>query len=348
MRPCRTLSMKLALCLLSGWTLHRDIESAQAQQPQIELEVFSTSSFDAVGHQRWLRFLKGVEVADLRLRSGRLGDEPKIERRGSELAPRYHVVGMIVDNELVVPGAAFRYGEKALLEKWIAELREKGPEGMLTPTGAFGLTAEQLEKVHKSLAGALKFTTQGEPASQILPRITKGLAIEVEYSTEARLTLAKDDRVRDELRGLSSGTAMAAVLRPMGLILVPRSKQGQVELRVAGSTESKEFWPVGWPSKKSPGQTAPGLFKFLNAEIDDNPLDESISAVAGRADLPVLVDHNSLLRHRIDYSQNVSFPRTRTFYKKLLDSILYQAKLKVEVRVDDGERPFLWISTLAR
>ena len=35
--------------------------------------------------------------------------------------------------------------------------------------------------------------------------------------------LAAEDPVRDELKGLTSGTALAAILRPAGLVLKPHS-----------------------------------------------------------------------------------------------------------------------------
>jgi len=34
----------------------------------------------------------------------------------------------------------------------------------------------------------------------------------------------------------------------------------------------------------------------------------------------------------------------RTFYSRILKQVLFQAKLKYEVRLDEAERPFLWVS----
>ena len=44
----------------------------------------------------------------------------------------------------------------------------------------------------------------------------------------------------------------------------------------------------------------------------------------------------------------VSLPEAKTFYKKILDRVLGQAKLTMELRIDEAGKPFLWISTLKK
>ena len=52
----------------------------------------------------------------------------------------------------------------------------------------------------------------------------------------------------DKLNTLIAGTALAAVLRPLGLVLLPEKAGGNaVKLRVADSLSVKENWPIGWP-----------------------------------------------------------------------------------------------------
>jgi hypothetical protein len=63
--------------------------------------------------------------------------------------------------------------------------------------------------------------------------------------------------------------------------------------------------------------------------------------------VPVLVDHNALARHGVDPSKvTVSHPPSRTTYSQVLPKILFQARLKSEVRVDEAGKPFLWVSTI--
>src|SRR5206468_10689851 len=99
---------------------------------------------------------------------------------------------------------------------------------------------------------------------------------------------SEGEPLADELEGISSGTALAAILRPLGLVMVPEKSGPDIRLRIVSSREAKEYWPVGWPLKGNPGETLPELFKFLKVNIGDAPLSEAITAIAGRVKAPVL------------------------------------------------------------
>jgi hypothetical protein len=154
--------------------------------------------------------------------------------------------------------------------------------------------------------------------------------------------------VADELQGLSAGTALAALLRPLGLVLLPQKQpDGQLKLWITDVRRAAVSWPVGWPSQKPPRETLPDLFTFLNVEIQDAPLSKSLEEISGRLKAPILFDHNGLARQKIDMSHvNVSLPPGRTYYQKIVERLLYQAKLKCELRVDEAKKPFLWVSPI--
>jgi hypothetical protein len=72
-----------------------------------------------------------------------------------------------------------------------------------------------------------------------------------------------------------------------------------------------------------------------------------MAAIEGRLNVPFLYDHNNMARDRIEPSQiNVSLPAGRTFYNKILRQLLFQAKLKADLRADEAGKPFLWITTI--
>jgi hypothetical protein len=137
------------------------------------------------------------------------------------------------------------------------------------------------------------------------------------------------------------------VLRPLGLVLLPEKTRGaEVRLRVTDMRQADQVWPVGWPSEKNASERVPALLKFLNVEINDTPLAEALDAIQQRLEVPFLFDRNALARQRIDLDQaKVSLPSGKTFYGKILDRLLTQARLSWEVRVDEAEQPFLWISS---
>jgi len=61
--------------------------------------------------------------------------------------------------------------------------------------------------------------------------------------------------------------------------------------------------------------------------------------------VPIVIDYNALARLEVDLAKTkVELPKANTFYGKALDRILFQANLKYEVRTDEADKPFLWIS----
>ena len=59
-----------------------------------------------------------------------------------------------------------------------------------------------------------------------------------------------------------------------------------------------------------------------------------------------MFDRNAMALHQADPTTvTADVPGKRMSYSQVLRKILSQAKLKYELRVDDAERPFLWITT---
>ncbi|MGD9647552.1 MAG: hypothetical protein AB7U73_17690, partial [Pirellulales bacterium] len=96
-------------------------------------------------------------------------------------------------------------------------------------------------------------------------------------------------------------------------------------------------------------ELVPKLFEFLNVEIDGISVGEAVANIAPRLEVPVLYDRAALARHDIDVnSVDAAIPAKRTSYSLLLNRLLFQARLKYELRVDDGNRPFVWITTIKK
>jgi hypothetical protein len=106
-------------------------------------------------------------------------------------------------------------------------------------------------------------------------------------------------------------------------------------------------WPVGWPPRERRNEVIPKLFEFIRIEIIERPLADVLAAIAERLESPLLLDHAALDRQQIDpETAIVSFPAGRSYYKQILDRVLFQARLKGEVRVDELGQPLVWITTL--
>jgi hypothetical protein len=181
---------------------------------------------------------------------------------------------------------------------------------------------------------------------------------EIAFDLQANHLLREARPIADELTGVSAGTGLAIVLRSAGLVLRPEKPRGQpVAYRIAQADALAQStlgnlddiaiknWPVGWEPQAPLGNIAPTLSEFLNAEIDGYTLEETLAAIGPRVKIPVLLDHAVLEAHGIDPAKiQVRLARTRTFYKRVLDRVLSQARLGSQVRVDEAGRPFLWIT----
>lgn len=319
--------------------------------PRVDLELIIEPGSPVNGPQRWLAALKDVPFSAVRIRSAKPGDQVEVQERGAGDSRSYLVIGFLTEKStLVLPGGEFRMGDTDGLQKWLARIREGGEPRLQEAEGPFGLTATQLVAVHDALRVPVPFSTKGQASFDVLKRISAGLSLSFLAAAEARQVMQGPELVADELQGLSAGTALAAVLRPLGLVMLPQQQaDGTIKLWITDVKSASQSWPVGWPLEKPPRDAAPKLFDFLNVEIKDTPLAEALAAVSSRLDLPLLFDHNGLARHRIDPAQvKVSLPAGRTYYQGILDRLLNQAQLKSELRMDEAEKPFLWISTLRK
>jgi hypothetical protein len=180
----------------------------------------------------------------------------------------------------------------------------------------------------------------------VLQHIRQTLKVQVEFDSSAQRLLSSDDKMLDELSGLSCGTALAAAVRPHGLLVTPTGQGTRtVGLRVTRSAKPQDAWPVGMKPKSGAAKLAPALLKFINVEIVDQPLDDTLDAIQGRLNIPFLYDHNALARHEVDLHDTVNLPSKKTFYKKIIDLLLFQKLLVAELRTDEAGTGFLWITS---
>jgi len=336
-----------ALCLVSLLLC----SPALADDPRVSLEIGMQSGVAPDTAHRWHKMLVDCGFDGLRIRSIRSGDQPDIELLGTEQRPSYKVIGILTGSEkLILPGGTFSSRDAAGLRGYLAMLRSDGIEGVTQPRSAFGLTGKQLQAVHEALAAPCDIDTKGDSPSRVIKQLARRIAVPLEIDEDAEETLDRGEDIRDEVEGLSYGTALATVLRPYGLVLVPhKPRGGDVRLVVTAARQGIDHWPIGWPLEgKRPQELAPVLFEFLTVEIDGVTIEAAIAAIGDRLELPLLFDHNSLALHRIDLTAPAKVPAGRTYYKRILDRVLSQAKLKSELRVDEAGQPFMWITTMKR
>jgi len=341
--------MRLRILLVAGiaWGLLGAGGTAARAAGRVELELVGGGPGTALAFQQWLRAFSGAGIEHVRFRSSRATDQVGVEVRGTEQSPVYVVTGAVVSaNELQLPAGRFSRRDLGRLKTWLDDLARHGPGGKPREQSAFGLPAAQFAAVREDLSRPLTFATAGLSRRDVAERIGRGLATPLKLDPGAAEALAAD-RVAEELTGLSSGTALAYVLRPMGYCLVPRSSGSGVVCTVTRARPELDIWPVGWEPPGPRNEVLPDLFEFHNVNVQGVTAEVTIRAIAKRLGVPALVDHNALARHGVEPAKTVvSHPQSRTTYGLALRKLLFQAKLKYEIRVDEAGRPFLWVTTI--
>jgi len=338
------------ICLVGFCGLHLWTGTAACGQGnvRIDFELATEAGFPLGGERRWIEVLQQIPNVQLRVRSARGGERPSVKQTGREGSPRFEVQGLLSSrNQLHVPGGTFRLEDRGRIEAWIARLASEGTENLLAPRGPFGLTEDQLLATHEALQKPVHFSTRDLPMAEFLRRMKTLIALPIQSAPSTRSRLTSGSVVFDELEGLTAGTALAIAMRPHGIGVTVRRAQGVTEVALVDPGETKELWPFGWPAERPPRETIPTMFGYLNVEINDTPLEEALQAIEDRSNVRMFYDHNALAKHGIEPSEaQVNFNSGRTYYKRLMDNLLYQARLRSEIRVDDSGRAFFWITTI--
>jgi len=198
------------------------------------------------------------------------------------------------------------------------------------------------------LSKKLEFNTAGEKSGDVIKKIAAQSGLDFVYDRSAKAAINGDEKVLEELNGFSSGTALATVLRPLGLVLQPKREQGKsIKIHVLDSRSSKEHWPIGWPIQRPPIQVVPTLSNTLPINIRGIKIKAALDAIQGRAGIVFLYDQNTLAREGIELDE----VRVNLTHKKIglgvcVSRLLSQSKPKMtdEIRIDENGKPFLWIT----
>ncbi len=321
--------------------------AALAEDPRVDVVLLMDAGFPPSGSRKWLDTLRRVKITNVQIRKGRDGESLRVENRGTERSPAYRITGALTSrNTLRVPGKEFRLTDGKRIRDWVDKLRRDGIGELGGPRKAFGLTTKQLLEAHQQLSRPVTIDTMQMSRRDAFRRVAVPLGVTVDPSVRFE---ADTKALGEEYKGVSSGSAMALMLRPLGAALtIVRTARG-IQYVATDSRKAKEAWPNGWPlDKKKASDVAPQLFKFTeDVEVRGVALDALITALKPRLEAPLFYDHNSLAALGIEPAKvKVTLPSGRSYYKKIMDRALTPAMLKMEVRLDENDKAFFWITTL--
>lgn len=320
-----------------------------AQSRTIELEIYVDDRAPLGTAQDWVEMLNNCGADRVSLKTGFLrtpsAEETKLQRSTAIL-----VKGTVDRNRLFLPGGTFTINDRARISAHLKQLREDGTEVALADKMAFGLTAPQLVELHQLLSKPVDFSTKGANIKQSLQQVSKLIGQSFQIDSDTAEKLMSNDTIAEELQGISAGTAIAIMIRPLGLVMQPERQSGQpVKLAIVDSQSSKEHWPIGWPPEELPLRVVPKMFERLDLEIRGFPLQGTLDAIEKRTEVKFIYDHNGLAKAGIEMSEvKVNLVQKKVSYMAALGKLLRQTKPGSihELRLDEAGKPFLWISTM--
>lgn len=323
---------------------------ALAAAATISLEIVTGQGVQITAPQQWVQLLNGVGVTNVRIRGSRAGDKPTVETLDTRSGDAFRVVGVLNRrDELLLPGGKFGKRDRSRLRDYFSRLGADGADRLTAQQGRFGLTKEEFEIVYKDLGQPIAESTVGKSSRDLIGQARLRLTQRLVIDRQAAAKLNAASVLATDYQSLSYGTALAAVLHNQQLVLIPTKPRGEsVAYQIVPKTSampSDSYWPVGWESDARPRTLAPNLFQFINVEIDGFTLSEAIGAIEPRLGVPLLWDQQALAERGVDPdSLQVKLAKTKTYYKRILDKLLFQARLKLEVRTDEAGQGFLWIT----
>lgn len=313
----------------------------------ISFEIAAAERSQITAPQQWLQLLAEVGVANSRIRGIRTGDEPAIETVESRRGVVY-VVTAVLDNRgrLVLPGAAFTQRDRGKLADYLDRLKADGPESLTAVRGNYGLTKKEFETVFEDLSRRVSFSTAKLTPLELVEQLGKRLDTKLDVEPPVRRRLESAPPLEAELRGLAAGTTLAIVAKGEALAVVPHKPRGsEVVIRIVATKGVKESWPVGYKAQGAPRTIAPDLMQRVPVEIDGFMLADAMAAITPRVNLPVVWDRGALAEHNIDPATvPVKLARATMSYKRILERLLFAARLRGNLRVDENGKPFYWIS----
>ncbi len=316
----------------------------------VSLEIVGTSRASPVALQQWAEDLSEIGASNVRIRSTGGSVEPGVEETRIGDVISISVTGLVNDRQLQLPGAMFNRGDKARIAEYIQQLKDDGATVALAEKLAFGLTSEQLVAVNDDLKQPVQFSTSGVSVGEVVRGIMPAMNSQFQFDESARAALTGESPVAEQMQGMSSGTALAAAIRPLGLSLVPHREQGgETEYWIVDSQTSTENWPVGWPLSDPVSIVVPKMGEVIkDVEILNVPLSSTLGALEQRIGVPFLYDHNGLARAGVEPDAiQVTLVEESIAHISAMRKLLRQSDppLKQEVRIDENGRPFVWIST---
>lgn len=325
----------------------------KVSKTDVEFEILLPErSLGSVDAQKWARIFADWKVP-MRVRRSVLDEKPDVSERKIGTIRMVKVMGqMDRSGKIQFPGRSYSFSQTSKLKEWIEELQTYGAQGAPDGKPAWGLTAPQFRVVHGQLSKVTTKKTNGQLLHAVLNDLQVPGTLPISYTTDAVQKIATTDElpsVRQDVSGLSRGTALAIVLSEQGLCFRPRrTPAGGFQLQVDLASNVSDPWPAGWgldTLKITRRAAAPKMFEMVPVQLNDASLLKVFDIVAQNTEVPIFVNDFALAEKNINPNTlTVNYPRKRTSWSLLLKSISIQQRLRQELVIDEKGKAFIWVT----
>ena len=305
--------------------------------------------------QKWAGIFRDLGVY-IRVRQRQANDAVGVEQFIYGTIRRVKVTGQIDrGGNIVLPDKTFRLNEAEKLKEWIKELQLYGAQGAPKGQPLWGMKKAEFKKLYAELAKKVGHDTSGLSLTESIRLLDLPAEYPLKFTAATRTHLStlqeqkKLSPVKHDLRKFAKGTALAMILRGYSLSFSPRRLPDEsIELNIEPYRKANDSWPIGWdpaPLGLKRLSLAKKMYQSSVIEIHDMPISMLIPKVHSETELDLYIDPLAITSAGLNLDKLiVNFPRKRTSWSLCLRTVLAQVKLIQQLRVDENNRPFIWVT----
>jgi hypothetical protein len=327
-------------------------ESPLVRTVELDILIHAAPSY-RVKAQEWGRLFQELGYTP-KFRQPKPGEELRIEDivDGDRVTVRI-VCGMSLDGSIRIGRQKFTLEDSNKLRSFLDELRDYGSGGPPERNPTWGMSEKQLIEIMKLLS---------EPVTDVVQLQSPVVAVEsLGLPDGVKLTFADSARERAlgrrpesapeelDLKGCSKGCGMAILLAQYGLGFRPqRIAANRFELQIDVGGEINNLWPTGWKTQETVAKVLPAYLKSVPVDVEDAEVSALLDVVSERLKIPVFYSGFELTSAGKNLDElKYSRKQEKIAPSRLLTSIADKHQLGFDVRVDEGGKLFLWVTTAA-